>query len=104
VAAIERFHVPDASAWLVVRGNVWEGDGERLVEEARGLDGDVTLDLTEVAELTAGGCWALRHLAERLWAHGRRVTVLIRQGHPSRQLLERTGTLAHAHIRFEETS
>ena len=103
VAAIERFGVPDTTAWLVLRGRVWEGDEEPLLEHALAVDGDVTLDLTEVAELTTGGCWALRRLADHVWERGHRITMLIRRDRPSREPLERTGTIGYTRIRFEET-
>jgi hypothetical protein len=102
VAAIEQLGFPDATAWLVLRGRVWEGDEEHLAEQALAHEGDVTLDLTEVDELTIGGCWALRRLADLLWARGRRVTVLMRPS--ARAVLERSGTLAYARIHFEETT
>jgi hypothetical protein len=102
VAAIEQLGFPDATAWLVLRGRVWEGDEQRLVEQALAHEGDVTVDLTEVEDLTIGGCWALRRLADQLWERGRRVTVLIPG--TSRGVLQRSGTLGYSRIRFEETS
>jgi hypothetical protein len=80
---------------------VWEGDEQDLVEQALALDGDVTVDLTEVAELTTGGCWALRRLADRVWERGWRMTVLITPDRPARDSLERTGTIGYPRIRFE---
>ncbi len=104
MAAIEQLGPADATTWLVLHGRVWEGDEQRLLERAIAEDGDVTVDLTEVDELTIGGCWALRSLADRMWERGRRLSVLIRPEHPSRELLVRTGTLGHPRIRIEEAS
>jgi hypothetical protein len=59
MAAIEHLGSPGAPAWFVLRGRVWEGDERGLVEQALAADGDVTIDLTEVGEITIGGCWAL---------------------------------------------
>jgi hypothetical protein len=101
IAAIEQLGLPDASTWLVLRGRVWEGDEERLLDQALASDGDVTVDLTDVEELTIGGCWALRRLADRLWERGYRVTMLVPHDHPSRVPLERSGTIGYARIRFE---
>jgi hypothetical protein len=103
MAAIEHLGSPGAPAWFVLRGRVWEGDEQRLIEQALAADGDVTVDLTEVGELTIGGCWALRRLADQVWERGHRVTVLISSRTAAREPLERTGTLAHAKLHIEET-
>jgi hypothetical protein len=103
MAAIEHLGSPGAPAWFVLRGRVWEGDEERLVAQALAADGDVTIDLTEVGEVTIGGCWALRRLADLVWERGHRVTVLISSHRSARDPLERTGTLAYSKMRFEET-
>ncbi len=103
VAAIEHLGPPDASAWLLLRGRVWEGDEQVLVEQALAHDADVVVDLTDVADLTAGGCWALRQLADRLWERGRRVTILVPAVGAPRTSLERSGTMGYPRIRFEET-
>ena len=101
MAAIEQLGLPDSTAWLVLRGRVWEGDEQRLVDQALAHDGDVTVDLTEVEQLTIGGCWALRRLADLLWERGRRVTILIPPA--AREPLVRSGTLGYPRIQFEET-
>jgi hypothetical protein len=103
VAAIELLGSNGAPAWLVLRGRVWEGDEQHLLEQAVAADGDVTVDLTEVGELTVGGCWALRRLADAVWERGHRITVLLPSNRPSREPLERTGTMSYARMRFEET-
>jgi hypothetical protein len=103
VAAIEHLGSPGAPAWFVLRGRVWEGDEQRLIEQALAADGDVTIDLTEVGELTFGGCWALRRVADLVWDRGHVVTVMLSPGRPARETLERTGTITYARIRFEET-
>ena len=102
MAAIEPLGFSDAPAWLVLRGRVWEGDEHGLIEQALSADGDVTVDLTEVGELTIGGCWALRRLADLVWERGHRVTLLVGRDRPSRDRLERTGTLAYARMHVEE--
>ncbi len=101
MAAIEQLGFADASSWLVLTGRVWEGDEPRLLEHALAVDADVTVDLLEVVELTTGGCWALRRLADRVWEGGHRMTVLMPGGGPVRQRLELTGTREYARIRFE---
>jgi hypothetical protein len=103
MAAIEHLGSPGAPAWFVLRGRVWEGDEERLIEQALAADGDVTVDLTEVGEITIGGCWALRRLADLIWERGHRVTVLISSRTAAREALERTGTLSYARMHVEET-
>jgi hypothetical protein len=104
VAAIERLGPLDPATWLVLRGRVWEGDEEGLAEYAVALDGDITIDLTEVGELTAGGCWALRSLADHVWERGHRVTIVIPHSRTGLEPLERTGTIGYTRIRFEETA
>ena len=94
----------EATAWLVLRGRVWEGDEQGFSDLADAFDGDVTVDLTEVDELTIGGCWALRRLADRFWERGHRVTMLIPHTRAGFQPLERTGTIGYVRIRFEETA
>lgn len=101
IAAIEQLGFPDASTWLVLRGRVWEGDEQRFLDQALAANGDVTVDLTDVEELTIGGCWALRRLADGLWERGHRVTMLVPHDHRSRVALERSGTIGYARIRFE---
>lgn len=104
MAAIEHLTTPDETTWLVLSGRVWEGDEELLADFACGFDGDITVDLTEVRELTIGGCWALRRLADHVWERGHRVTVLMPHGPCAREPLERTGTIGYARIRFEEAA
>jgi hypothetical protein len=102
MAAIEHLGSPGAPAWFVLRGRVWEGDERGLVEQALAADGDVTIDLTEVGEITIGGCWALRRLADLVWNGGHRITVVISSQTAARDALERTGTLTYARMHVEE--
>jgi hypothetical protein len=105
MAAVEPLDAADPTdldRWLVIRGTVREGDLVPLLEGVQAADRqDATLDLLEVDDLTAGGCWAIRALADELWQERRRLTVVYRLESPSAERLRSSGTIGHPHIVFQ---
>jgi hypothetical protein len=103
MASVEPLDVADPSdpSWLVVRGTLREGD---LISLLQGLQAakcpDATIDLLEVDDLTVGGCWAIRTLADEMWAQRRNLSVVFRLDTPSADQLRFSGTMDHPHIAF----
>ena len=104
MAAVEPLDAADPTdpgRWLVIRGAVREGDLVPLLEGVQAADRqDATLDLLEVDDLTAGGCWAIRVVADELWQERRRLTVVYRLESPCADQLRSSGTIRHPHIIF----
>jgi hypothetical protein len=92
----------DSAQWLVVSGTLREGDLASLLEgTAEVPGGNVTLDLCSLQVLTSGGCWAIRNLADELWARGRRLAVVFPEGGHVGDVLRASGTIDHPHIAFQ---
>ena len=94
----------DRNRWFVIRGTVREGDLASLLDSVQEDDrSDATLDLLEVDDLTLGGCWAIRALADELWRQRRTLTVVFGLDSLSADRLRATGTMGHPHIAFQGT-
>ena len=94
----------DAVQWLIVRGTLRADDLVSLLDRATaGKPADVALDLLSLDQLSAGGCWTIRNLAEHLWREGRLLTVLYHPDGIIADALHAGGTIQHPHIAFRPT-
>lgn len=94
----------ESAQWLVIRGTLREADLAMLLEDSTGDDrSDVTLDLFDAENLTPGGCWAIRRLADELWSRRRRLTVMFQLGGRVADALRSSGTIQHPRAVFHGT-
>jgi len=94
----------DAVQWLIVRGTLRADDLVSLLDRATaGKPADVALDLLSLDQLSPGGCWTIRNLAEHLWRDGRLLTVLYHPDGIIADALHAGGTIQHPHIAFRAT-